>query len=144
MCSGSLITSKHILTSAECLLKNKDEIENQKQNKKVKPEYNKKECFYVIHGFMDKSSANTDRYLLPIKNHFVHGHAFTDVKEFNNNLAILELLRTIDFSKTRKPICMPHWASRPLATPHTTPHKGVIAGWGWDGEAWGNHLKEVA
>ena len=86
--SGSLITSKHILTSAECLLKNKDEIENQKNNKKVKPEYNKKECFYVIHGLMDKSSANTDRYLLPIKNHFVHGHAFTDVKEFNNNLGM--------------------------------------------------------
>ena len=88
MLSGSLITSKHILTSAECLLKNKDEIENQKNNKKVKPEYNKKECFYVIHGLMDKSSANTDRYLLPIKNHFVHGHAFTDVKEFNNNLGM--------------------------------------------------------
>ena len=88
MLSGSLITSKHILTSAECLLKNKDEIENQKNNKKVKPVYNKKECFYVIHGLMDKSSANTDRYLLPIKNHFVHGHAFTDVKEFNNNLGM--------------------------------------------------------
>ena len=39
---------------------------------------------------------------------------------------------------------MPHWASRPLATPHTRPHKGIIAGWGWDGAAWGNHLKEVA
>ena len=56
----------------------------------------------------------------------------------NNFSAILELKDAIDFSHRVKPICMPHWASRPYVR-----EQGVVAGWGWDGQAWPAKMKMV-
>ena len=44
--------------------------------------------------------------------------------------AILELAVAVDFSQNIKPICMPFLASRH----YKSGAKGIVAGWGWDGQ----------
>ena len=52
--------------------------------------------------------------------------------------AILELDDPVDFTKWQKPICMPTWTTKEYEN-----EKGVLAGWGWDGQSWPKDLKRV-
>ena len=88
ICSGSLISNKHILTSAECLLTNKEILLSSYHNEKIRAEYSDATCIFVFLGFADKNDAinNGNGELRRIKERYVHSQAFTDISEFNYNL----------------------------------------------------------
>ena len=103
ICSGSLITNKHILTSAECLLKNKLDIFEDTTNIHIKrkeekdkndnfmrksPEYSDAECIFVLIGIKNKDKAleEVPLPLFGIKHRYIHPHAFSHVNEFNYNI----------------------------------------------------------
>ena len=70
LCSGSLISNKHILTSAECVLKNKND------NKKI---FNEAENIVVKVG----SARRAEGAFIQIKNVEPHEKAFTDGYSYN-------------------------------------------------------------
>ena len=84
LCSGSLITNKHVLTSADCLLLNRNEIEAGQGKKK--PKFSIAECIFVMVGESNKRTALKDKKLVKVTNRIVHPHAFTDVSEYNYNI----------------------------------------------------------
>ena len=105
ICSGSLITNKHILTSAECLLKNRREMEEWKENNdiinniiqygvenkdnsRMIPHYSKPECLFVFLGYMDKNKAllQSSEDIKTVKNCHIHDQAFSAISEYNYNL----------------------------------------------------------
>ena len=90
LCSGSLITNKHILTSANCILKNRAEMEqSQHSGKKLTAEYTRAWCLFAILGNTDRVEAVNNGQILAVKDRFIHPQAFTDVKgEFNYNLGM--------------------------------------------------------
>ena len=94
ICSGSLITNKHILTSAECLLRNKKEIFEEDTNKRKEnddrktPEYSNAECIFVLIGMKSKDNVLSADYPISVKHHHVHPHAFSHVNEYNYNIGI--------------------------------------------------------
>ena len=94
-CSGSLITNKHILTSAECLLNNREEMEEEGQNdynRKMIPHYNKPECLFVSLGYMDKNKALDNSGIKTVKKRHIHDQAYSAIKEYNYNLGTLHTL----------------------------------------------------
>ena len=101
ICGGSLITNKHILTSAECLLKNRKEMEewkdnndiinniiNNKDNSRMIPHYSKPECLFVFLGHMDKNKAilQSSEDIRTVKKSHIHDQAFSAINEYNYNL----------------------------------------------------------
>ena len=89
ICSASLITNQHILTSAECLLRNRKEIEDRSiDGLKKAPHYNKAECLYVYLGFTDRDMALDSGNYKTIKSYHIHDLAFSDITEYNYNLGI--------------------------------------------------------
>ena len=85
MCSGSLITNKHVLTSAECLLKNKETLLDSLKKKKVKAAYSEANCMFVFLGkSIDFKSNNGEMRI--VKDHHIHPQAFTDISQYNYNL----------------------------------------------------------
>ena len=84
LCSGSLITNKHVLTSADCVLQNRNEIEA--GHGKKKPVYTNPGCIFVIVGETNKGTALTDQKVVKTTNRYVHDHAFSDVSDFNYNI----------------------------------------------------------
>ena len=53
---------------------------------------------------------------------------------------ILELEIRVHFSTLLKPICLPTYIREGVEMKHI---RGIIAGWGYDGQSWGTNLKEV-
>ena len=95
ICSGSLITNKHILTSAECLLNNREEMEEEGQNdynRKMIPHYNKPECLFVSLGYMDKNKALDNSGIKTVKKRHIHDQAYSAIKEYNYNLGTYPIL----------------------------------------------------
>ena len=92
LCSGSLITSKHILTSAECLLKNRKEMEDEwmKDNfidRRMIPQYSKPECLFVTLGYMDKNKAvDNSKDIKTVKKRHIHDQALSAISEYNYNI----------------------------------------------------------
>ena len=94
ICSGSLITNKHILTSAECLLRNRKEIEDRSiEGIKKAPHYNKAECLYVYLGFTDRDMALDSGNYKTVRSYHIHDLAFSDITEYNYNLGNFVMLR---------------------------------------------------
>ena len=89
ICSGSLISNKHILTSALCILVNKNAIDSQSIfSSKKPPEYSKPECIFAIVGFTNKDEA-LNKFppgISRIRNRYPHPQAFSDIQEYNYNL----------------------------------------------------------
>ena len=84
MCSGSLITNKHVLTSAECLLKNKETLLDSLKKKKVKAVYSEADCMFVFLGNKMNFKSNNGEMRI-VKDHHIHPQAFTDISQYNYN-----------------------------------------------------------
>ena len=96
ICSGSLITNQHILTSAECLLRNRKEIEDRSiEGMKKAPHYNKAECLYVYLGFTDRDMALDSGKYKTVKSYHIHDQAFSDIYEYNYNLGISQVFSCV-------------------------------------------------
>ena len=85
MCSGSLITNKHVLTSAECLLKNKETLLDSLKKKKVKAAYSEANCMFVFLGKSINFKSNNGEMRI-VKDYHIHPQAFTDISQYNYNL----------------------------------------------------------
>ena len=94
ICSGSLITDKHIITSASCILQNRDDVEgynpnsNKPDNPKHIPQFTKPECLYTSLGLGDWIEAVDKGNILDIEETLVHGDALTNINHVNYNLGI--------------------------------------------------------
>ena len=87
ICSGSLISNKHILTSALCILVNKNAIDSQSIfSSKKPPEYSNPECIFAIVGYTNKDEALNAEKISRIRNRYPHPQAFSDIQEYNYNL----------------------------------------------------------
>ena len=80
MCSGSLITNKHVLTAAECMIKH--------GNKELG--YSETKCLSIFLGRIDKQTALNDGEMHSVKEYHVHDQAFTDLTQYNYNLGELK------------------------------------------------------
>ena len=100
ICSGSLITNQHILTTAKCLMKNKLFDDNNKRiiqrhsidgkdhvyQRKI-PEYSDEECLNVVIGHTDRIAALDHPAMFKrIQRKFVHPQAFSHADEYDYNL----------------------------------------------------------
>ena len=85
MCSGSLITNKHVLTSAECLLTNKEALLGSLKEKKVKAVYSEANCMFVFLGKTNEMGKWAKEMRI-VKDHHIHPQAFTDISQYNYNL----------------------------------------------------------
>ena len=109
VCSGSLITSKHVLTSAECVARNRnhpyprrwystwdkirDQDENKQDNSKLDVKYNEPECIFVLLGYPNQTNAiSVKAELLRVKRIHHHPKAFTE--GYNYNLGNLSFIIT--------------------------------------------------
>ena len=87
ICSGSLISNKHLLTSADCILKNRAEMEAQHTNReKVVPQYSAASCLFAILGQTNRVAAVNHEQIQTIIKRYPHEQAFTNVNQFNYNL----------------------------------------------------------
>ena len=86
ICSGSLISNKHILTSALCVLVNKRAMDSQSATSKKPPEYSKPECIFAIMGYTNKDHALNNGEISRIRDRYPHPQAFSDIREYNYNL----------------------------------------------------------
>ena len=99
-CTGSLISSRHVLTSAECVAQNrrqkyrlqhytivKDTIDEQdhsrQDNSKIDAYYSKPNCIFILMGYTSKDYASSKK-LFKIKTVTPHPQAFS--KGYNYNL----------------------------------------------------------
>ena len=89
ICSGSLISNKHILTSALCVLVNKRAMDSQSATSKKPPEYSKPECIFAIVDYTNKDIALNNEKISRIKDLYPHPQAFSDIREYNYNLGRL-------------------------------------------------------
>ena len=87
LCSGSLITNHHVLTSAECLLTltNREMILDSLSEDKIRPEYSKAECIYVTMENLDKEQM-LEKYYYSVEHLHIHDQAFTDINDYNYNI----------------------------------------------------------
>ena len=86
MCAGSLITNQHVLTSAECLLSNRELLVDNMNVDKIRAEYIEPKCIFVFLGITDKEAMIDDGNFYKVKKHHVHYEAFTAINKYNYNL----------------------------------------------------------
>ena len=87
LCSGSLITNHHVLTSAECLLTltNREMLLDSLSEDKIRPEYSKAECIYVTMENLDKEQM-LEKFYYSVEHLHIHDQAFTDINDYNYNI----------------------------------------------------------
>ena len=126
ICSGSLLSNKFVLTSADCVLKNK--------------QYNVYNDAVNIHVDL----ATTTKHVVGYRRQNIlkvipHELAFTDDRK-DYNIAILELKDQVYFDDKVRPICLP---TRGIIFDYVY-QSGIIAGWGGDGSGtWSANLKSA-
>ena len=99
ICSGSLITNRHILTTAKCLMKNKLFDDNNKRiiqrhsidgkdhvYQRTIPEYSDEECLHVVIGKTNRISALNQPVFKRVQRKWPHPQAFSHADEYNYNL----------------------------------------------------------
>ena len=87
ICSGSLIASKYILTSAACILQNREEIEKHDLTvAKHQLSFTKAPCLYASVGITDWKVAVSGGKILDVKDRYLHDDTFTDITNYNYNL----------------------------------------------------------
>ena len=85
ICSGSLITDRHIITSAACILQNRHDMES---IARVRFDFTKAPCLYASVGIIDWFDAVNKGKILEVQDRYLHEEVFTDMNNYNYNIGI--------------------------------------------------------
>ena len=85
ICSGSLITDRHIITSAACILQNRHDME---KIERLPFYFTKAPCLYASVGIIDWFDAVNEGNILEVKDRYLHEEVFTDMNNYNYNIGI--------------------------------------------------------
>ena len=85
ICSGSLITDRHIITSAACILQNRNDMEKIERNPF---HFTKAPCLYASVGIIDWFDAVNKGKILEVQDRYLHEEVFTDMNNYNYNIGI--------------------------------------------------------
>ena len=85
ICSGSLITDRHIITSAACILQNRHHMESIERHTFT---FTKAPCLYASVGIIDWFDAVNKGKILEVQDRYLHEEAFTHMYNFNYNIGI--------------------------------------------------------
>ena len=85
ICSGSLITDRHIITSAACILQNRHDMESIERHTF---HFTKAPCLYASVGIIDWFDAVNKGKILEVQDRYLHEEAFTHMYNFNYNIGI--------------------------------------------------------
>ena len=85
ICSGSLITDRHIITSAACILQNRHDME---KIERLPFYFTKAPCLYASVGIIDWFDAVNEGKILEVKDRYLHEEVFTDMNNYNYNIGI--------------------------------------------------------
>ena len=138
---------RHVLTSAECVLKNKRDIVDNPA------EYNIPGNIWIKIGNTDRVEEEFYRVassLHPYDEAFQDGYnynigsavSYTYLFAINCycllSAAIIEMTDDVYFTKNTRPICLPR-----VEYQDKLGESGMMAGWGLDGRNWSNNLKVI-
>uniref|UniRef100_A0A2S2QSA4 Trypsin-1 n=1 Tax=Sipha flava TaxID=143950 RepID=A0A2S2QSA4_9HEMI len=115
-CGGSLINSDYVLTAAHCVRKLK------------------KSRIRVVFGEHDQSITTDGETVTRVVSSIVRHRNF-DVNSYNHDVALLRLRKSVSFSKSVRPICLPS------ATREPSGKLGTVVGWGRVSE--GGNLADI-
>ena len=85
ICSGSLITDRHIITSAACILQNRHDMESIERHTFT---FTKAPCLYASVGIIDWFDAVNKGKILEVQDRYLHEEVFTDMNNYNYNIGI--------------------------------------------------------
>ena len=89
ICSGSLISDRHIITSAACILQNRADMEQFTWTiAKHHFTFTKAPCLYASVGITDWVAAVNDGKILEVEARYLHDEAFTETTNYNYNIGV--------------------------------------------------------